>query len=175
MYDLFNTGRGLRARARATLQIFCEFMRYIYHTRMCKRSYPVAILQKKESILQQKRRIDSLMRSPFYKRALAPSYSVMRSLRFLSALWKAISSMPSPLYQCRKALRLYICPKRLANSLNAFAIPELLDTEVAWATLLLGFARNNTSVLRLDGLLMLGFLRAVVTSDFDTRPRKMAA
>merc|ERR1719461_1842417 len=42
-------------------------------------------------------------------------YSVMRSRTFLSASWNSISSMPSPLYQCKKALRLYIAPNWVAR------------------------------------------------------------
>merc|ERR1719373_1045165 len=42
-------------------------------------------------------------------------YSVIRSRTFLSASWNSISSMPSPLYQWRKALRLYIAPNWVAR------------------------------------------------------------
>merc|ERR1719233_1078018 len=35
-------------------------------------------------------------------------YSVIKSLTFLSASWNSISSIPSPLYQCRNAFLLYI-------------------------------------------------------------------
>merc|ERR1719356_1069559 len=42
-------------------------------------------------------------------------YSVIRSRTFLSASWNSISSMPSPLYQWRNALRLYMAPNWVAS------------------------------------------------------------
>merc|ERR1712157_522841 len=35
-------------------------------------------------------------------------YSVIKSRTFLSASWNSISSIPSPLYQCKNAFLLYI-------------------------------------------------------------------
>merc|ERR1719273_1134693 len=42
-------------------------------------------------------------------------YSVIKSRTFLSASWNSISSMPSPLYQWRKAFLLYIAPNWVAS------------------------------------------------------------
>lgn len=54
-------------------------------------------------------------------------YSEMRSLQLLSASANSISSMPSPVYQKRKALRLYIAANcsatRLKTSWSAVLFP----------------------------------------------------
>merc|ERR1712223_1612478 len=58
-------------------------------------------------------------------------YSVMRSLTFLSASWNSISSMPSPLYQCRNAFLLYILANCALILWNTPLMAVVLATKVA--------------------------------------------
>merc|ERR1712007_365759 len=58
-------------------------------------------------------------------------YSVIKSRTFLSASWNSISSIPSPLYQCKKALRLKSAPNWVASRWKIAFKAVVLTTLVA--------------------------------------------
>merc|ERR1719510_2687698 len=64
-------------------------------------------------------------------------YSVIRSRTFLSASWNSISSIPSPLYQWRKAFRLYMAPNWVANrwKMPLSAVVFATKVQLCWASL----------------------------------------
>merc|ERR1719408_392746 len=108
-------------------------------------------------------------------------YSDTRSFMFDSASVNSISSIPSPVYQCRKALRLNMAVKYSATRLN-----------ISWIAV--EFPANATAILRpfggmshTDALMLLGihstkydeflfctFNICSSTSLVDMRPRKSA-
>merc|ERR1719295_134991 len=78
-------------------------------------------------------------------------YSVIRSRTFLSASWNSISSMPSPLYQWRNALRLYIEPNCVARRWNMPFSAVVLATKVHDCSASLG-GTSTTEVFMLFGI-----------------------
>merc|ERR1712241_131309 len=78
-------------------------------------------------------------------------YSVIKSRTFLSASWNSISSIPSPLYQWRKAFRLYIAPNWVARRWKMPLSAVVLATKVqdCWASL---GGTSTTEVFMLFGI-----------------------
>merc|ERR1712113_459127 len=78
-------------------------------------------------------------------------YSVIKSRTFLSASWNSISSIPSPLYQWRKAFLLYIAPNWVASRWKMPFKAVVFAMKVVDMLLVLG-AVVMTPVLRLFGI-----------------------
>merc|ERR1712048_1380115 len=78
-------------------------------------------------------------------------YSVMRSRTFLSASWNSISSIPSPLYQWRNALRLYMAPNWVARRWKMPLSAVVLATKVQLCWVSLG-GTATTEVFMLLGI-----------------------
>merc|ERR1719412_2041990 len=78
-------------------------------------------------------------------------YSVIRSRTFLSASWNSISSIPSPLYQWRNALRLYIAPNCVARRWKMPLSAVVLATKVHDCLASLG-GTSTTDVFMLLGI-----------------------
>merc|ERR1719173_227155 len=78
-------------------------------------------------------------------------YSVIKSRTFLSASWNSISSIPSPLYQCKNAFLLYIDPNCVANLWKIPFSAVVLATNVQLISASLG-GTSTTEVFMLLGI-----------------------
>merc|ERR1719233_1401823 len=78
-------------------------------------------------------------------------YSVIKSRTFLSASWNSISSIPSPLYQCKNAFLLYIAPNCVAKRWKIPFNAVVLATKVQLFAASLG-GTSTTDVFILLGI-----------------------
>merc|ERR1712056_74194 len=85
-----------------------------------------------------KQRIYSSSSSPPTVASCLSWYSVIKSRTFLSASWNSISSIPSPLYQWRKAFLLYMAPNWVASLWKIPFKAVVLATKVADISLVFG-------------------------------------
>merc|ERR1719233_1771201 len=78
-------------------------------------------------------------------------HSVIRSRTFLSASWNSISSIPSPLYQCKNAFLLYIAPNCVARRWKIPLSAVVFATNVQLSSASFG-GTSTTEVFMLLGI-----------------------